>query len=60
MSRRRSQALLAGRLAAVVLIATDVTLALKRLMPDSVAANFIGPFLSVIGVMLMMRVVKLS
>lgn len=41
-----------GALAAIALIATDAVLALKCLFPDSLAANFVGPILSVMGVLL--------
>lgn len=41
-----------GVLAMITLVATDVALALKRLFPDSLAANFVGPILSVAGVLL--------
>jgi hypothetical protein len=41
-----------GALAAIALLATDAALALKRLFPDSLAANFVGPILSVVGVLL--------
>ncbi|WP_198383692.1 hypothetical protein [Roseomonas sp. KE2513] len=40
-----------GALTSIALIATDAVLALKRLFPDSLAANFVGPILSVVGVL---------
>ncbi|WP_198383694.1 hypothetical protein [Roseomonas sp. KE2513] len=41
-----------GVLAAIALIATDAALALKRLFPDSLAPIFVGPIMSVVGVLL--------
>jgi uncharacterized membrane protein len=41
-----------GALAAIALLATDAALALKRLFPDSLAPIFVGPILSVVGVLL--------
>lgn len=41
-----------GGLAAITLLATDAVLALKRLFPDSLTPNFVGPIFSVVGVLL--------
>ncbi|MFC7693955.1 hypothetical protein ACFQY5_34975 [Paeniroseomonas aquatica] len=41
-----------GALAAIALLATDAALFLKRLLPDSLAPNFVGPILSVVGALL--------
>lgn len=41
-----------GVLVMVTLLATNVALALKRLFPDSLAPNFVGPILSVAGALL--------
>lgn len=43
---------LVGGLAAIPLAATVIVLVLKRIFPDSVAVNFIGPALSMVGVVM--------
>lgn len=48
-------ALLIGCLIVVVLIATDITLALKRAIPDSAAVNYIGPVLAAVGAIIAVR-----
>jgi hypothetical protein len=47
-----------GALATIALLATDAALSLKRLFPDSLAPNFVGPVLSVVGVLLFARYVR--
>lgn len=44
-----------GMLAAIVLVATDVALGLRRLFPDSLAPNLVGPFIAITGVLLFRR-----
>lgn len=49
---RPDTALLIGTYLAIPLAATDAGLTLKRIFPDSVTVNFVGPVLSAIGVLL--------
>ena len=55
--KRPNIALLVGALLIIPVAATDIVLVLKRVFPDSVALNFIGPALSVVGVSLFCRYV---
>jgi hypothetical protein len=59
MSYRRSRtAFLVGGLIAVPLAATNLVLVLKRIFPDSIAVNFIGPVLCVLGVLLLVMYLR--
>lgn len=48
-------AFLLGVLVAISLAATDAALALKRMFPDSIVADFAGPALSIAAVLLALR-----
>lgn len=50
--------LVAGALIAIPLAATDTVLLLKRFFPHSIAVNFVGPALSIAGVLLVVRCLK--
>lgn len=51
----QKRALLVGGLVAIPLAATDIVLVLKRMFPDSIAVNFLGPALAVVGVVMFLR-----
>lgn len=56
-AKSQRRALLVGGLIAIPLAATDIVLVLKRMFPDSVAVNYLGPALAVIGVVMFLRYV---
>ncbi|WP_262031819.1 hypothetical protein [Microvirga sp. Mcv34] len=55
MTRRQRIIFMLGVVIAIPIAATDAVLALKHLFPDSVAVNFIGPALSIAGVLWFLR-----
>lgn len=46
---------LIGGLVAIPLAATVIVLVLKRIFPDSIAVNFLGPVLAAVGVVMFLR-----
>ena len=56
-TKSQRRALLVGGVIAIPLAATDIVLVLKRMFPDSVAVNYVGPALSIVGVVMFLRYV---
>ncbi len=55
-TKSQRRALLVGGVIAIPLAATDIVLVLKRMFPDSVAVNYVGPA-PIVGVVMFLRYV---